>query len=77
MGQALNEVVFHVDEQIGQGALDELERNLCRRRGAHSVRHAAGREHLLVIAYDTNQVKAIDFLTAFREHGLSAQLLGM
>ena len=77
MRKGLNEVVFHVDEQMEGATLDELERSLLTCRGAHAVSHASGREHLLRIAYDTGQAQATDFLRAFRERGLNAQLLGM
>ncbi|MCU0918962.1 MAG: hypothetical protein MUF16_01270 [Burkholderiaceae bacterium] len=77
MSTTLNEVVVHIDERLEADALDELEQGIRRDRGVISVGRNPGRDHLMVVVYDSAVARASSLLHSFHERGLHAQLIGM
>lgn len=77
MDTTLNEVVIHLNENVDEATLDELEQGIRRDQGVISVGHQANRNHLLVVVYDSEVARASSFLHTFRERGLHAQLIGL
>lgn len=77
MSTTLNEVVVHLNESLEADALDELEEDIRRDRGVISVGRNPGRDHLMVVVYDSAVARASSLLHSFHERGLHAQLIGM
>jgi hypothetical protein len=77
MDTTLNEVVIHLNENVDETTLDELEQGIRRDQGVISVGHQANQNHLLVVVYDSEVARASSFLHTFQERGLHAQLIGM
>ncbi len=77
MSTTLNEVVVHLDESLEPDALDELEQGIRSDHGVISVGRNPGRNHLMVVVYDSAVARASSLLHSFHERGLHAQLIGM
>ena len=77
MSTTLNEVVVHLDENVDQATLEELEACIRQEHGVVSVRHRPNQNHLVMVAYDSTVARASNVLHNFQERGLHAQLVGM
>jgi hypothetical protein len=72
-----NEVVIHLDEDVDETTLRELEEGIRHDRGIISVGHHPVHRHLMVVVYDSATGRASNVLHIFRERGLHAQLAGL
>ncbi|HEX8979882.1 MAG TPA: hypothetical protein VF811_09270 [Parasulfuritortus sp.] len=77
MSAALNEIIVHLDENVDDSTLAELEQTIRKDPGIVSVGHRPERTHLLMVVYDSAVVRAADILHVFRDRQLHAQLVGM
>ncbi|MGA7949177.1 MAG: hypothetical protein WCA45_03330 [Thiobacillaceae bacterium] len=77
MNNTLNEIVVHINENINQADLDELEQVMRRNQGVISIGHKANQQHLMVVIYDSTVTHAHSLLHTFQDRGLHAQLIGM
>lgn len=77
MNSITNDVVVHLNEDVDDATLDELEQSIRERQGVISVGHQPGQKHLLLVMYNAAAMQAIDILGPFRKRGLHAQLVGM
>ncbi|MGA7180359.1 MAG: hypothetical protein WBX11_12330 [Thiobacillaceae bacterium] len=77
MNNTLNEVVVHINENIDQTDLDDLEQVIRRDQGVISVGHQLNQKHLMVVVYDSAVTRASNLLHTFHDRGLHAQLIGM
>ena len=77
MTNTLNEVVVHINENINQTDLEDLEQVMRRDQGVISVGHQSTRKHLIVVVYDSTVTRACNLLHTFQDRGLHAQLIGM
>ncbi len=77
MTNTLNEVVVHIDENINQEDLDDLEQVIRRDQGVISAGHQPDRKNLMVVVYDSSVTRASNLLHTFYDRGLHAQLIGM
>jgi hypothetical protein len=73
----LNEVVVHINENINQADLDDLEQVMRRDEGVISIGHQPNRKHLMVVVYDSTITRAFNLLNTFHSRGLHAQSIGM
>lgn len=73
----ISDVMIHINEPLSTEARSSLENALREIEGVVSPRFNAGKEHLLVIAYDTEQTSTTALLEQTRAAGYTAQLVGM
>lgn len=77
MNTTLNEVVVHIDENIDDATLSDLEQGIRRDEGIVSVGHRPDQHHLLMVVYNSDIAPASSILHHFQDRGLHAQLIGM
>lgn len=77
MNNHIADVMVHVDEDLDEASLLELEDEIRGDRGVVSVGHNPGRLHLLMVAYDSDVARPISFVQQLKEHGLHAELVGL
>jgi 3-hydroxy-3-methylglutaryl CoA synthase len=73
----ISDVMIHINESLGEEARSSLENSLRKVEGVVTPRFNAGKEHLLVIAYDTEKTNTAVLLEKTRAAGYTAQLVGM
>ena len=71
------EVVIHVDEALSEDQRASLINNLQECEGVEQARFTAGRDHLMVIDYDSNKLHADDVLGYVRQEHVNAELIGI
>ena len=71
------EVVIHVDEALSDDQRTALVSNLRGRDGVQSARFTNGRDHLMVIDYDSNKLQSLDLLGYIRQEHVNAELIGI
>jgi len=71
------EVVIHVDEALSEEQRAGLINNLQGCEGVEQARFTSGREHLMVIDYDSNKLHADDVLGYVRLEHVNAELIGI
>jgi len=77
MGRSVSDVIIHVTEPLDEAGVCGVERELCDLDGVVSARHSPGRNHLLMVVYDTATIPSINLLTPAKTRGLHAQLIGL
>ncbi|MDH4192468.1 MAG: hypothetical protein OEW21_19955 [Betaproteobacteria bacterium] len=73
----ISDVIVHIKESLGSEARLSLENAIREIEGVVSARFNPGKEHLLVVAYDTGKANAAALLGKTRAAGYTAQLIGM
>jgi len=73
----ISDVMIHINESLSEEARSSLENTLRKVEGVVTPRFNPGKEHLLVIAYDTEKTNTAVLLEKAREAGFTAQLVGM
>lgn len=73
----ISDVMIHINESLDEEARTSLENTLRKIEGVVSPRFNAGKEHLLVIAYDTEKTNTAALLAKARAAGYTVQLVGM
>lgn len=71
------EVVIHIDEMLGDDRRASLVSNLQGRDGVEKARFTPGRDHLMVIDYDSNKLHTSDVLNYVKEENVGAELIGI
>lgn len=73
----ISDVMIHINEPMNDEARSSLENTLRKVDGVVTPRFNAGKEHLLVVAYDTEATNTTILLEKTRQAGYTAQLVGM
>lgn len=73
----ISDVIIHINETLSEESRISLEDAMRKIEGVVSPRFNAGKEHFLMIAYDSEKIQAIAFLDKARAAGYTAQLQGM
>ena len=73
----ISDIMIHINETLSEEARIALEDTIRKVEGVVSPRFNAGKNHLLLIAYDSDKVKATVLLEKARAAGYGAQLVGM
>lgn len=73
----ISDVMIHVNESLSEEARTSLENVMRKIEGVVSPKFNPGKEHLLVIAYDTEKTSTAALLEQARAAGYTAQLVGM
>jgi cell division protein FtsX len=71
------EVVIHVDETLNEEQQASLVSNLQERDGVEKARFTTGRDHLMVIDYDSNKLQTTDVLGYIKQENVNAELIGV
>ncbi len=77
MGNALTDVMVHVNEDLDEAAMQRIEQDLRKDKGVVSVGHRPGDSHLVMVVYDSDVAQAANLLRRFTARGLHAQVVGM
>ena len=70
------EVVVHVDDALDEGQRSDLVSHLLNCDGVEDARFTEGRNHLMLIDYDRDQLHALDVLGYVKETHTGAELIG-
>ncbi|MDH3310669.1 MAG: hypothetical protein OEM48_04040 [Gammaproteobacteria bacterium] len=73
----ISDVMIHINESLSEEARSALENAMRKIEGVVTPRFNAGKEHLLLIAYDTEKTNTAVLLEKARAAGYTAQLIGM
>lgn len=71
------EVVIHVDEALSEDHRASLINNILGRDGVEKARFTPGRDHLMVIDYDSNKLHTSDVLGYVKQENVNAELIGI
>ena len=71
------EVVIHVDETLNKEQQASLIVNLQEHDGVENARFTTGRDHLMVIDYDSNKLNTTDVLGYVKKENVHAELIGI
>jgi len=71
------DVMIHINESLSKEARSSLENAMREVEGVVSPGFNAGKEHLLMIAYNPEKTNAAILLEKARSAGYTAQLVGM
>lgn len=71
------EVVIHIDESLSDDRRASLVDNLEERDGVEKARFTPGRDHLMVIDYDSNKLRTSDVLNFVKGENVGAELIGI
>ena len=71
------EVVVHVDETLSEEQRSSLLSNLLERDGVENARFTSGRDHLMLIDYDSNKLHSEEVLGYVRQENVNAELIGI
>ena len=71
------EVVIHVDEALTDEQRTALVSNLSGHDGIENAVFTVGRDHLMVIDYDSNKLHSIDILNYVKKENVTAELIGI
>jgi len=73
---SISDVMIHINESLDEEARTSLEDAMRKIEGVVSPRFNAGKEHLLVIAFDPAMTNSAALLKKARAAGYTAQLVG-
>ena len=71
------EVVVHVDEALSEEQRSGIVSNLQGRDGVEKAKFTTGRDHLMVIDYDSNKPHSDDVLDYVKQENVNAELVGI
>lgn len=71
------DVMIHINESLSKEARSSLENTMREVEGVISPGFNAGKEHLLMIAYNPEKTSTTVLLEKARSAGYTAQLVGM
>jgi cell division protein FtsX len=71
------EVVIHVDEALDDEQQQALITSLQKHAGIEKARFTKGRDHLMVIDYDSNKLQTTDVLNLVKQENFNAELIGI
>jgi len=71
------EVVVHIDESLNDEQRSGLVSNLQGRDGVEKARFTTGRDHLMVIDYDSNKLHSDNVLDYVQQENVNAELVGI
>lgn len=72
----ISDIMIHINESLSEEARTSLEDAMRKVEGVVSPRFNAGKQHLLVIAYDPEKTNSAVLLGKARAAGYTVQLVG-
>lgn len=73
----LCDVLVHIDEELSAQQRNALEEDMRALPGVVAPRFNPGRDHLMLVAFDSEEVTHASLLERGRTHGYKAQLIGV
>ena len=77
MSDYCTDVVIHIDEDLDDVNIHEVEYELAQMAGVYSACVNEKARHLMLVDYDPVDVKAQSLLHAVEKRGLHAELVGL
>lgn len=71
------DVVIHIDENLDDQHIHDLERDLAGVAGVYSACVNERARHLLLVDYDPDDLQALDLLDRVEHNGVHARLIGL
>jgi len=72
-----SDVLIHIDEELADEAIQQLEREVSFIPGVVSACVNQRARHLMLVDYDPEDVHATDLLGMVRRRGVGAELIGL
>jgi hypothetical protein len=72
----ISDVMIHINESLNVEARTSLEESMRQIEGVVAPRFSPGKEHLLVVAYNTKETSTAALLEKARAAGYTVQLVG-
>ena len=73
----IGDIVIHIDEDLTDDSIHQLERQLAEDRGVYSSCMHQKTRHLMVVDFDPEEIRPSSIVQAIRGRGLHAQMLGL
>jgi hypothetical protein len=73
----IGDIVIHIDEDLNDDRIHELERQLSGDQGVYSACMHEKTRHLMVVDFDPDEIRPSSIVQAVRGRGLHAQMLGL
>ncbi|MEJ2309967.1 MAG: heavy-metal-associated domain-containing protein [Gammaproteobacteria bacterium] len=77
MHKHYTDVLIHIDEELDDSHIHDLERELSCMDGVYSACVNERARHLMLVDFDPEDVKAVQLLHTVSAHGLHAELVGL
>jgi len=77
MHKYCSDVIIHIDDDLEDADIHELERDIGAVPGVYSACVNDRVRHLMLIDYDPEDVNATDLLGIVRQYGIGAALVGL
>jgi hypothetical protein len=76
MKPSISDVMIHINETLSEEARSELEDGMREIEGVISPRFNAGKDHLMIVAFNPEKTSTAALLAKARSAGYTAQLIG-
>ena len=73
----MTDVTIHIDEELAENDLQEIEEDLRHYDGVISVHHEQNRPHLMLVEYNIDLATSKGILNSLTNQGLHAELIGL
>ena len=77
MNKHCSDVIIHIDEDLQDEDIYQLERDVGCLTGVYSACVNDRARHLMLVDYDPEGVRAYDLLSKVRQRGVGAELVGL
>lgn len=77
MRNQCSDIIIHIDEDLADEAIHELERDLSWVPGVFCACVNDRARHLMLVDYDPESTRSGELLSVVRGHGIGAELVGM
>ena len=77
MSEHCTDVVIHIDEDMDDAYIHEIEQDLAKMEGVVSACFNDRARHLMLVDYDPMTTEAAQLLQQVKNHGLHAELVGL
>ena len=77
MSDYCTDVVIHIDEELEDAYIHEIERDMANMEGVYSACVNDKARHLLLVDYDPITTDSGQLLQNVQSHGLHAELVGL
>ncbi len=72
-----SDIVIHIDQELADDAIHQLERDISFIPGVYSACVNDRARHLMLVDYDPQDIQATDLLGMVRSRGVGAELIGL
>jgi hypothetical protein len=76
MSDHIVNIVVHIDEDLSDGQIQEMEKDLSYSGGVYCACVHERTPHLMVVDYDPMETQSIAVLHSVQNHGVHAELIG-